>query len=41
MSNIFREAVLISKEYSLLSCDAYIASFAKGYGITKTYKISI
>lgn len=30
---IFREAVLISEEYSLLSSDAYIASFAKGYGI--------
>ena len=33
-SNIFREAISISREYSLLSSDAYIASFAKRYGIT-------
>jgi len=30
-SNIFREAIKISKKYSLLSSDAYIASFAKVY----------
>ena len=34
MSNIFREAISISREYSLLSSDAYIASFARVYGIT-------
>lgn len=34
MSNIFRETISISREYSLLSSDAYIASFAKVYGIT-------
>jgi predicted nucleic acid-binding protein len=34
MSNIFREAISISREYSLLSSDAYIASFAKRSGIT-------
>jgi len=34
MSNIFRDAITISREYSLLSSDAYIASFAKRYGIT-------
>lgn len=34
MSNIFREVISISREYSLLSSDAYIASFAKRYGIT-------
>ena len=33
MSYIFREAISISREYSLLSSDAYIASFAKSYGI--------
>jgi predicted nucleic acid-binding protein len=33
-SNIFRKAISISREYSLLSSDAYIASFARVYGIT-------
>jgi len=34
MPNIFRKAIQISREYSLLSSDAYIASFANVYGIT-------
>ncbi len=34
MPNIFRKASQISREYSLLSSDAYIASFAHVYGIT-------
>jgi predicted nucleic acid-binding protein len=34
MSYIFREAIPISREFSLLSSDAYIASFAKRYRIT-------
>ena len=30
----FEESILISRKYSLLAKDAYIASFARSYGIT-------
>lgn len=30
----FKESILISRRYSLLAKDAYIASFARSYGIT-------
>ncbi len=30
----FKESIFISRRYSLLAKDAYIASFARSYGIT-------